>query len=74
MGDRLHRPGRPNRTLKKIWIDEKIPARTRDSIPVLEVFNQVAAVAGLGPDAAFLPREGERAWEITITSPKGRGE
>ena len=28
---------------------------------------QVAAVAGLGPDRAFAAREGQRAWHIVVT-------
>ena len=63
-GDRLKRPGRSGKTVKKLLIEEKIPLRYRESIPVLEVLDQVAAVAGLGPDHAFLPQTGERAWRI----------
>lgn len=63
-GDRLKRPGRSGKTIKKLLIEEKIPLRYRESLPVLEVLDQVAAVAGVGPDIAFLPQVGERAWRI----------
>jgi hypothetical protein len=52
--------------VKKLCIDEKIPARYRSSLPVLTAGGQVAAVAGLGPDEAFLPHVGEPAWEIAM--------
>ncbi len=64
-GDRLCRPDRVGRTLKKILIDEKFPQHLRDTIPVLDRGGQVAAVAGLGPDEAFLPTSGEKCWHIT---------
>lgn len=63
-GDMLARPGRMGRTLKKILIDEKIPRHIRDMIPVLDCGGKVAAVAGLGPDGAFLPSPGEKCWHI----------
>lgn len=66
-GDELTRPGRPRRTLKKVLIDEKIPRFQRDMIPVLECGGRVAAVAGLGADAAFLPTPGEACWQIVCT-------
>ena len=67
-GDRIRRPGRRGRSLKKLLIDEKIPLSRRDELPVLECRGQLAAVAGLGPDAAFLPKEGERAWHVAISA------
>ena len=63
-GDRLTLPGRPGKTIKKWMIDLKIPRTDRDRLPVLEGNGRVAGAAGLGPDAAFLPREGAEAWHI----------
>lgn len=65
-GDRLTLPGRPEKTVKKWLIDEKIPAIQRDTLPVLEMQGHVAAVAGLGPDRAVLAKTGESAWQIQI--------
>ena len=65
-GDHLTRPFRSGKSLKKLMIEEKIPLSIRDQLPVLEVAGCVAAVAGLGPDIAFLPQCGESAWKITI--------
>ena len=66
-GDRLRLPGRPEKTLKKWFVDEKIPQSRRDCLPVLDWDGQVAAAAGLGPDAAFLPQAGQAAWHIILT-------
>lgn len=63
-GDILTRPARMGRMLKKLLIDEKIPRHVRDTIPVLDCGGRVAAVAGLGPDRAFLPAPGEECWHI----------
>ena len=64
-GDKLARPDRPGRLLKKILIDEKIPQHVRNMIPILDCGGRVAAVAGLGPDRAFLPGTGQECWHIT---------
>ncbi len=66
VGDRLRLPGRREKSLKKWLIDEKIPLQRRDRLPILEVSGQVAAAAALGPDAAFLPEQGQNAWHIII--------
>lgn len=47
-GDEIVLPGRPRRTLKKLFIDKKIPRRLRERIPVLADGDGVVAVAGLG--------------------------
>lgn len=65
-GDRLTRPNRPGKSVKRLLIDEKIPLQSRDELPVFMVRDQLAAVAGLGPDAAFVPQPGEAAWQIII--------
>lgn len=66
IGDQLRLLGRPEKTVKKWCIDEKIPAHLRASLPLLDWDGQVAAVAGLGPAEAFLPNIGDAAWHITI--------
>lgn len=66
-GDQLTLPGRPNKSVKKWLIDEKIPRILRDTLPVLDWVGQPAAVAGLGPQAALLPEVGQIAWHIRCT-------
>lgn len=66
-GDRIALPGAPGtRTLKKLMIDRKIPARERDNVPVVADEAGVIAVAGLGVDRSRLPRPGSRVLEVTI--------
>ena len=71
-GDRLRLPGRPEKTVKKWLIDEKIPRSRRDLLPVLAAPCGIAAVAGLGPAAEHIPKPGQPAWHIRfIQKPHG---
>lgn len=64
-GDTLAPPGRPTKSLKKWFVDEKIPAHIRDTIPVLETDGgAVAGVAGLGPEETLVAQTGKPAWHI----------
>lgn len=56
-GDTLCLPG-GTKTMKKLMIDRKIPARERSRIPVIECDGKVAAVFGLGVSRDFLPQAG----------------
>lgn len=49
-GDQIRLPG-GTRSLKKLFIDRKIPAHDRDRIPVLVDDEGILAVHGIGPDA-----------------------
>lgn len=50
-GDMLRLPG-GSRSLKKLFIDRKIPAHRRNLIPVVTDDAGILGVAGLGPDAS----------------------
>ena len=65
-GDRLSLSHRPEKTLKKWYIDEKIPRARRNLLPVLDCGGQAAAAAGLGPNRLFSPAGGEAAWHIVL--------
>lgn len=69
-GDTLKLPGRPGKTVKKWLVEEKIPRRCRDLLPVLAAGDRVCAVAGLGPDAGFVPAVGKRAWHLRLIPPE----
>lgn len=56
-GDEITLPGRSRRSLKKLFIDQKIPRFQRERVPVLADGAGVLAVAGLGPNTAH-PRYG----------------
>lgn len=59
-GDTIRLPG-GTKTLKKLFIDRKIPASERNRIPVLADDAGVAAVLGIGPDC---DRKEAPNWEI----------
>ncbi|MGI5971274.1 MAG: tRNA lysidine(34) synthetase TilS [Oscillospiraceae bacterium] len=54
-GDMIRLCGRPGKSLKKLFIEAKIPARERSSVPVLADESGVVAVIGFGPDERFAP-------------------
>lgn len=62
-GDEITLPGRPRRSLKKLFIDKKIPRMERERIPVLADEDGVLAVAGFGPNTAH-PRCGNAGFEF----------
>lgn len=66
-GDLLHRPNRPEKTLKKLCIQEKIPRQQRDFLPVFHNAQQeILGVWQLGVDLAFLPQKGQEILRISI--------
>ena len=66
-GDLLRLPGRPEKTLKKWYIEEKIPRLERDALPVLAGRSGPLMAAGLGPQAALIAEPGQDALLVTIT-------
>lgn len=74
-GDELALSGRRKKSLKKLMIEEKIPRRLRERIPVLAHEHGLLAVAGLGADRSLLARPGEESIEITwIPRETGNGK
>lgn len=65
-GDSLRPAGRPDKTVKKWMIDEKVPRLDRPTVPVLWDGTQVAAVGGLGPREELLARAGEAALHLIL--------
>lgn len=61
-GDEIRLPG-GTKSLKKLFIDRKIPADMRNGIPVIADENQVAAVYGIGVNLA-LPVQ--PMWYVTV--------
>lgn len=51
-GDEITLAGRGTKTIKKLFIDEKIPRRLREQIPVVADEDGVLAVAGFGGNTA----------------------
>lgn len=69
-GDAIKLGRRPSKTVKKLMIDEKIPAHRRNCVPVIDCGGAVAALGGFGPDAEYLAREGQPSLHITLTEEK----
>jgi len=67
-GDELVLPGRPRRSLKKLFIDRKVPRRSRERIPVLADGDGVIALAGFGPNTAH-PRYQTIAFQFLCAEP-----
>jgi tRNA(Ile)-lysidine synthase len=65
-GDMLALPGRRRKTLKKLMIEERIPRRVREQLPILSDGDGVVAVAGLGPDRTRLASAGQLAYELSF--------
>ena len=65
-GDRIALGPRPSKTVKKLMIDEKIPACRRDHVPVLAAGEAAAAVGGFGPERSCLARPGGPALHIML--------
>ena len=70
-GDRITLGRRPEKTVKKLMIDGKVPAGERDLTAVLALGDQVAAVGGFGPGRECLAEPGKPAVHIIM---KSRGE
>lgn len=68
-GDAITLPSRGRKTLKKLFIEHKLPQRERDQIAVLSISGQLAAVDGFGADCAFLPQAGELCLRVVGLPP-----
>lgn len=65
-GDRLTLGRRPEKTVKKLMIEGKVPARRRARVPVLALGGRAAAVGGRGPEKDCLAAPGAPALHIII--------
>ena len=66
-GDSIAISGRSGtKTLKKLFIEERIPAARRGLVPVFADSSGVLAVAGMGTDRRVFPDEGDEIIKITF--------
>ena len=65
-GDMLTLPDGRCVTLKKLFLDRRLPQPVRDRVPVLELDGQVIAVVGFGADPRWTARDGEQAVILRI--------
>lgn len=68
-GDEIALPKRGTKSVKKLFIDSKLPRRDRNRVPLLSCGMEVLYVGGFGPSAPHLAAPGEDAWEIVIEHP-----
>lgn len=66
IGDQIALPGRRTKTLKKLMIEEKVPRRERERIPVLADGDSVLALAGFGAAHRYLAQKGAPSFELTF--------
>lgn len=71
-GDEIKLPKRPTKSLKKFFIEKRIPKAEREKIPVIADGEKVVAVYGIGTDERYIPQNGDDTYIIEIN--KGRGE
>ena len=67
-GDRMSTDGVHTNTLKKLFIERRVPRAQRGVTAVLAGGSNVLAVAGIGADARYIPAAGEPAVIIQIES------
>ncbi len=65
-GDQIALPGRSRKTIKKLMIEEKVPRRIRERIPVLADDLGVLALGGFGPHRDRLASPGQEALAIRL--------
>lgn len=67
IGDQMSVDGVHRKSLKKLFIERRIPRAERERTAVLTDGERVLAVAGIGTDLRFFPAEGEPAAIIQIS-------
>ena len=65
-GDKITLGKRPEKTVKKLMIEGRVPARRRGLVPVLAAGERAAAVGGFGPEKACLAEPGAPALHIIL--------
>lgn len=70
VGDRLRLGPRPEKTIKKLMVEQKLPAPLRDGVPILALGDTAAAAGGLGPHRDALAAPGSESFHITVNKDK----
>ncbi len=73
-GDGLRLGRRPYKSVKKLMIEQRLPAPLRDGVPVLDRDGTAAAVGGLGPHGDALARPGEACLHIILRQSSAAAE
>ena len=65
-GDKITLGKRPEKTVKKLMIESRVPAGLRGRVPVLDLEGRAAAVGGFGPGREYLAEPGGAAMHIIL--------
>lgn len=65
-GDEIKLPKRPTKSLKKLFIEKKVPKAERGKIPVIADGENTVAVYGIGTDERYIPQNGDEIYVIEI--------
>ena len=65
-GDRIKLLKRPEKSIKKLFVDERVPKTKRGEVPIIADDEKVLAVFGFGADERVIPEEGQLCFEIRI--------
>ncbi len=65
-GDRIKLSNRPEKSIKKLFVDERIPKMRRNEVPIIADNEKVLAVFGFGTDERIIPETGKDCLEIRI--------
>ena len=65
-GDQIALGKRPEKSVKKLMIEGRVPARARERVPVAVLGERVAAVGGFGPDKECLAEPGKPAVHMIL--------
>ncbi len=65
-GDEVKLPKRPTKSLKKLFIEKRIPKAKREKIPVIADGENTVAVYGIGTDERYIPQNGDEIYVIEI--------
>lgn len=65
-GDRILTDGGHHKSLKKLFVEKKIPRHLRQRLPVITTGKEILAAAGVGVSSEYRARAGESALIISI--------
>ena len=65
-GDSIRLKKRPEKSIKKLFVDEKVPKQDREGIPIIADCEKVIAVSGFGVDERVMADAGQECLEIRI--------
>ena len=69
--DEIKLAKRPTKSLKKLFVEARVPKMRRENIPVIADEKNVLAVYGFGQNEIYLPKAEEKVFCIEIKKVEG---